>query len=106
MDRDMDGYKWTHMVSEGVGYNSLRAVGSSSYINNIGTLDPDNLLRLPKLHIEENTFMSYYVKGEDSQYLDNYSIVVYEEHVDSLIDIGSSIVDTIMVLDKVVQGTT
>ena len=44
------------MISEGVGYNSLSAVGSSSYINNIGTLDPDNLLRLPKLHIEENTF--------------------------------------------------
>ena len=106
MDRDMDGYKWTHMISEGVGYNSLRAVGSSSYINNVGTLDPDNLLRLPKLHLEENTFMSYYVKGEDSQYLDNYSIVVYEEHVDSLIDVGSTIIDTIMVLDKVVQGTS
>ncbi len=106
MDRDVDGYKWTHMISEGVGYNSLRAVGSSSYINNVGTLDPDNLLRLPKLHLEENTFMSYYVKGEDSQYLDNYSIVVYEEHVDSLIDIGLTIVDTIMVLDKVVQGAS
>ena len=67
---------------------------------------PDNLLRLPKLQIEENTFLSYYVRGEDSQYLDNYSIIVYEEHVDSLIDIGSTIIDTIMVLDKVVQGTT
>ena len=32
------------------------------------------------------------------------SIIV--EHVDSLIDIGSTIIDTIMVLDKVVQGTT
>ena len=106
MDRDVDGYKWTHMISEGVGYNSLRAVGSSSYINNVGTLDPDNLLRLPKLHLEENTFMSYYVKGEDSQYLDNYSVVIYEEHVDSLIDIGLTIVDTIMVIDKVVQGAS
>ena len=107
MDRDMDGYKWTHMISESeeMGYNSSRAVGSSSYINNEGTLDPDNLLRLPKLHLEENTFMSYYVKAEDSQYLDNYSILVYEEHIDSVIDVGATIADTIMVLDKIVQGT-
>ena len=107
MDRDMDGHKWTHMISEteDMGYNSARAVGSSSYINNEGTLDPDNLLRLPKLHLEENTFMSYYVKAEDSQYLDNYSILVYEEHIDSVIDVGATIVDTIMVLDKIVQGT-
>jgi len=106
MDRDLDGYKWTHMISEGVGYNSLRAVGSSSYINNVGTLNPDNLLRLPKLHLEENTFMSYYVKAEDSQYLDHYSIVIYEEHDESTIDLGETVLNTIMVIDKVVQGTS
>lgn len=106
MDRDLDGYKWTHMISEQVGYNSLRAVGSSSYINNVGSLNPDNLLRLPKLHLEENTFMSYYVKAEDAQYLDYYSIVVYEEHDDPTIDLGETVLNTIMVLDKVVQGTS
>lgn len=107
MDRDMDGHQWVHMISEGedMGYNSARAVGSSSYINNEGTLDPDNLLRLPKLHMEENTSMSYYVRAEDSQYLDNYSILVYEEHVDSVIDLGATILDTIMVIDKTVPGT-
>ena len=107
LDRDMDGHKWEHMnFAEGdYGHNSLRAVGSSSYINNIGSLDPDNLLRLPKLHLEENTFMSYYVKAEDNQYLDHYSILVYEEHVDSIINVGSTIYDTIMVLEKAVQGT-
>jgi thiol-disulfide isomerase/thioredoxin len=103
MDRDLDGYRWDHIMSEteDMGYNSSKAVGSSSYIDNEGTLNPDNLLRLPKLHIEENSFMSYYVKAKDSQYLDNYSILVYEAHEDSMIDVGEHVVFT-----ETVPGTT
>jgi thiol-disulfide isomerase/thioredoxin len=107
-DRDSDGFIWTHMNSESepTGYNSNRAAGSSSYIDNEGTLNPDNLLRLPKLHIEENTQMSYYVRAKDSQYLDNYSILIYEEQIDSIINLGTSVLDTILVLNKIVPSST
>jgi hypothetical protein len=107
-DRDSDGFVWTHMNSESepIGYNSNRAAGSSSYIDNEGTLNPDNLLRLPKLHIEENTQMSYYVRAKDSQYLDNYSILIYEEQIDSIINLGTSVLDTILVLNKIVPSST
>lgn len=93
-DRDSDGFIWTKIESdnEDMGYNSPTAVGSSSYIDNEGTLDPDNLLRLPKLQIQENTTLSYYVKAKDSDYLDNYSVLVYETLVDSLLDEGEYVV--------------
>lgn len=89
-DRDSDGFVWSKIESddEDMGYNSPTAVGSSSYIDNEGSLNPDNLLRLPKLHIEENTKLSYYVKAKDANYLDNYSVLVYETLVDSLLDEG------------------
>ena len=107
-DRDSDGFKWTHMASDiqPFGHNSNRAAGSSSYIDNEGTLNPDNLLRMPKLHIEENTQMSYFVRAKDNQYLDNYSILIYEQHIDSIIDLGVSILDTILVINKTVPSTT
>lgn len=102
MDRDLDGHRWIHVMSESedLGYNSSKAVGSSSYIDNLGTLDPDNLLRLPKLHIEENSFMSYFIKAKDSQYLDNYSVLVYEAHEDSMIDAGEHVI-----FNETVPGT-
>jgi thiol-disulfide isomerase/thioredoxin len=92
MDRDEDGSIWSHLTNEDAAYNSLRAVGSSSFIDNEGSLDPDNLLRLPKLHIEENTTLSYFVKAKDAAYLDNYSVLVYDAQEDSLIDEGEFIV--------------
>jgi thiol-disulfide isomerase/thioredoxin len=107
-DRDSDGFLWTHMNSDidPVGYNSYRAAGSSSYIDNEGTLNPDNLLRLPKLHLEENTQMSYYVRAKDSQYLDNYSILIYEQHMDSVINLGTTVLDTMLVINKIVPSTS
>jgi hypothetical protein len=107
-DRDSDGFLWTHMNSDidPVGYNGSRAVGSSSYIDNEGTLNPDNLLRLPKLHLEENTQMSYYVRAKDSQYLDNYSILIYEQHMDSVINLGTTVLDTMLVINKIVPSTS
>jgi len=95
VDRDGDALRWAHLESndtEDIGHNSTRAVGSSSYIDNVGSLDPDNLLRLPMLHIEENTTLSYFVKAKDANYLDNYSILVYETENDSLIDEGEFVV--------------
>jgi len=92
MDRDEDGSIWSHLSDEDASYNSLRAVGSSSYIDNLGPLDPDNLLRLPKLLIEENTTLSYFVKAKDATYLDNYAVLVYESHEDSLIDEGEFVI--------------
>lgn len=92
MDRDEDGAIWSHISDEDFAYNSLRAIGSSSFIDNEGSLDPDNLVRLPKLHIEENTTLSYFVKAKDAAYLDNYAVLVYDAQEDSLIDEGEFIV--------------
>ncbi len=92
MDRDEDGSIWSHLTDEDAAYNSLRSAGSSSYIDNVGSLDPDNLLRLPKLHIEENTTLSYFVKAKDAAYLDNYAVLVYETQEDSLIDEGEFVI--------------
>jgi thiol-disulfide isomerase/thioredoxin len=92
MDRDDDGNIWSHLDSEDAAYNSTRAVGSSSFIDNVSSLDPDNLLRLPKLLIEENTTLSYFVKAKDADYLDNYAVLVYETHEESLIDEGAFVV--------------
>jgi len=92
MDRDEDGSIWSHLSDDDAAHNSLRAAGSSSYIDNLGSLDPDNLLRLPKLKIEANTTLSYYVKAKDATYLDNYAVLVYDAHEDSLIDEGEFII--------------
>jgi hypothetical protein len=50
--------------------------------------------------------MSYYVRAKDSQYLDNYSILIYEEQIDSIINLGTSVLDTILVLNKIVPSST
>ena len=92
MDRDEDGNIWSHEDNEDVAYNSSRAIASTSFIDNVSSLTPDNLLRLPKLLIEENTTLSYFVRAEDPLYLDNYSVLVYNSQEESLIDEGEFVV--------------
>ena len=92
IDRDQDGNIWSHEDNEDVAYNSNRAIASTSFIDNVSSLNPDNLLRLPKLLIEENTTLSYFVKAEDPLYLDNYSVLVYNSQEESLIDQGEFVV--------------
>jgi len=87
-DIDADGEKWVHMNNPDIdfGYNSSRSAGSTGYIDNLGPLDPDNLLSLPKIMIEANTVMTYMVKAETGAYLGNYSVLIYEAYVDSIVD--------------------
>jgi len=95
-DRDGDGNRWVHNENDLIDQDQFgnKSTGTTSYIDNEGSLDPDNLLRLPKLKIEESTVLSYFVKAEDYQYLDNYSVLVYETQNDSMIDAGEHVLLT------------
>lgn len=96
VDRDNDGYLWGHDQNTGADDEVYgdRCVASTSYINNLGSLDPDNLLRLPKLKILDNTTLTYQIKVKDSDYTNHYSVLVYTEHDDASIEAESSVVYT------------
>lgn len=94
VDRDEDGHLWMHdqnTVMDDAVYGD-RCVASTSYIDNLGSLDPDNLLRLPKLKIIDNTTLTYQIKVKDSDYSNHYSILVYTEHDDESIESEASVV--------------
>ena len=79
VDADGDGYNWDLEFWNGSSYvhSGTGAIGTASYINNIGVLAPDNWMVLPALNIPaEGAFLNYYVGGVGAMYGDKYSIYV------------------------------
>lgn len=81
IDNDGDGYGWYNVsdVFSGVnGHTGSGAMGSASFINNIGALNPDNYLISPEIIIPaEGATLNYYVGAVDADYFtENYSVLV------------------------------
>ncbi len=78
IDADNDGYTWEVFDFEeiGNGHNgSDYVVTSASYINNIGVLTPDDWMILPTFALPSdasNYELTWYEKGQDVEYADEY----------------------------------
>lgn len=79
IDADGDGYCWQLLNGQyddgtGYGHNSNTTISSASYINNVGALNPDNYLVLPAMALPQggNATLSWFDKGQDASYADEY----------------------------------
>lgn len=79
VDVDGDGYSWDLDSWAGSQYvhGGNGAIGTASYINNIGVLYPDQWMITPELVIPDNgANLTFYVGGISEMYGDKYSIYV------------------------------
>ena len=76
IDADGDGYTWMDAGFDG--HNSNTAIGSASYINNIGVLTPNNwLISNPFQVPAEGATIEWWEYGVDNNdYADHYSVYV------------------------------
>ena len=82
IDSDGDGYGWT--TSDNLGFTNTAHGGtgfmaSASYINNVGSLNPDNWLVSPTITLagSDNITLSWYDWGQDNRdYAEHYSVYV------------------------------
>ena len=75
LDRDGDGYFWTIYTEDLSDYahTGNGFVTSQSYINNVGSLSPDNWLITPTIAIPaEGANLSWWVSALDANYADDY----------------------------------
>jgi len=65
VDNDSDGYLWEVLQApEFPAHSGDYSVGSASYIDGVGELDPDDWLVLPPLKISDTTELSYYATNQ------------------------------------------
>jgi hypothetical protein len=65
VDNDSDGYLWEVVQApEFPAHSGDYSVGSASYIDGVGELDPDDWLVLPAMKISDTTEFSYYVANQ------------------------------------------
>lgn len=79
INSDGDKYNWDMSTWSGSQYvhSGNGAIGSASYINNIGALTPDQWMITPQLIIPQSgAKLTYYVGGVGEMYGDKYSIYV------------------------------
>lgn len=85
IDADGDGYAWVDyshswFASNGTGdpfgSDGSNCMVSASFINNVGALNTDNYLVLPKMYIEEGSKLTYKIASYQSEYADSYSVVI------------------------------
>lgn len=86
IDNDGDGNNWGLQLvlqdgttwSDIEGYNSAHAVGSASYRNDVGALNPDNWLITPALELPNGSIeLKYWVSAIDVTYSqDHYEVMV------------------------------
>ncbi len=75
LDEDEDGYTWEIIPEDWEVYEGEHAIGSASYINEIGPLYPDNWLITPPLEINGNTQFSFWLAGQDPDWVwDHYAV--------------------------------
>ena len=81
-DADGDGYEWcsTQETLNVSGRNSDDALGSASYINNLGELTPDNWAFTPPIKLTSNNYLSFWVTAMDQDWaFEHYAVYITEE---------------------------
>ena len=79
IDGDGDGYNWdvNSWANSDYTHSGTGAIGTASYINNIGALTPDQWMITPELTIPASgATLAYYVGGVSEMYGDKYSVYV------------------------------
>ena len=85
IDVDGDGYNWvsytdswfaTNAPGDPFGTDGTNCMVSASYINDVGELNTDNYLVMPKMSIEDGSILTYKICSYQAQYADTYSVVI------------------------------
>ena len=81
-DADGDGYNWGLYNGEEIAHSGIRFMGSQSYDNTVGPLNPINWLILPADTVpSENTMLNWWVRAYDADYpYEHYNVVVMTEN--------------------------
>ncbi len=77
IDQDGDGHGWERVASLNNPHNGLYYLRSESYINDVGSLNPDNWFISPAIQLPEGTMpqLRWYAKGQDTSYFaEHYSV--------------------------------
>ena len=77
LDVDDDGYTWEIIDDTDMGaHTGTYAIGSASYINDIGALNPDNWLITPSISMGANSSMTYWVCAQDPEWPEEHYYVL------------------------------
>ena len=80
IDADGDGYSWDWVYPNNYTsfkrYSGQKVIGSASYINDVGTLTPDNWLISPSFTASKISMLTWHAVGQDDNYV-NEKYMVY-----------------------------
>ena len=103
VDSDGDGYGWTNefLVGDDYAHGGEYFMGSASYYNNVGALNPDDWMISPSIVVPAGGLtLSWYAAAQDASYPNEY----YAVYVSTT---GSSTTDfTTAVYQGIVEGAT
>ncbi len=75
LDEDNDGNTWEIVSGAFAPHQGQCAVGSASYINNVGALTPDNWLISPQIGIDGESSLSFWVCAQDEYWPEEHYVV-------------------------------
>jgi len=98
IDADDDGYNWELLTSAEQAFSGNNCVASTSYINQIGMLWPNNWLISPQISLqpETNNVMTFWIAPQDPDYnQDHYSILISntDTNLDSFYEVHSETIN-------------
>jgi hypothetical protein len=78
IDNDGDSNNWELFAPQsGTTFHGTQCISSSSYINNVGALTPDNWLITPAIYLPTNATLTFWVVGQDASWAaEHYSVYV------------------------------
>lgn len=102
IDSDGDGYNWdaSHSSNNFMTHTGDGVIASASFINGVGPLTPDNWLITPAVNVSANATLSFWVAGQDANYVAEHFSVY-------LSSTGTAVSDftTILLNDQVTTQT-
>ena len=81
IDSDGDEYNWDWNTSSSYAISGKGILQSSSYVNNVGALTPDNWAFTPAIQLTEGNVLSFWVAGQDPSWAEeHYAVYITEEN--------------------------
>ncbi len=81
IDSDGDEYNWDWNTSSTYTISGKGILQSSSYVNNVGALTPDNWAFTPAIQLTEGNVLSFWVAAQDPSWQEeHYAVYITEEN--------------------------
>lgn len=101
IDADGDNYDWERTAAKS--YSGTYVLSSSSYINNIGALTPDNWAFTPPVTLTSDNYVSFWIRAQD----DNYPYEHYAVYITNTApDVNDLAGYTVLLAEQVFPNTT